>query len=117
MSALPPPGKMDSSSRIFIAGHRGMVGSALLRRLRSQYPNCITRSRAELDLTDSVAVHEFFEREKPEYVFMAAAKVGGIHANDTYPADFIYQNLAIQVNVLEAARRSGVCRLLFLGSS
>ncbi|HYC48842.1 MAG TPA: GDP-L-fucose synthase [Burkholderiales bacterium] len=108
---------MERTSRIFVAGHRGMVGSALLRRLLQEYPGCVTRPRAQLDLSNTGAVDDFFERERPDYVFMAAARVGGIHANDTYPAEFIYQNLTIQVNVLEAARRAGVKRLLFLGSS
>jgi GDP-L-fucose synthase len=94
-----------------------MVGSALLRRLQGPYSGCITRSRAELDLTDARAVAGFFERQRPEYVFLAAAKVGGIQANSIFPGDFIYQNLAIQVNVIEAARQYGVKRLLFLGSS
>jgi GDP-L-fucose synthase len=104
-------------SKVFVAGHRGMVGSAIVRRLEAHGVSCITRTRAELDLTDAPAVHAFFERERPEYVFMAAAKVGGIHANNTYPGDFVYQNLAIEVSVIEAARRFGVQRLLFLGSS
>src|SRR5688572_1739186 len=108
---------MDISSKIYVAGHRGMVGSALLRRLQGPYANCITRTRSELDLTDAARVNAFFERERPEYVFLAAAKVGGIEANTRFPAEFIYSNLAIQVNVLEAARRFGVNRLLFLGSS
>ena len=103
--------------RTFIAGHRGMVGSALLRRLQAEGAPCVTRTRSELDLTDATAVHDFFQRERPEYVFMAAAKVGGIHANSAYPGDFIYDNLAIQVNVLQAARYAGVKRLVFLGSS
>lgn len=94
-----------------------MVGSALLRRLQGLYSGCITRSRAELDLTDARAVAGFFECERPEYVFLAAAKVGGIQANSIFPGDFIYQNLAIQANVIEAARQHGVKRLLFLGSS
>ena len=94
-----------------------MVGSALLRRLQIAYGGCITRSRAELDLTDVRAVTGFFERERPQYVFLAAAKVGGIQANSIFPGDFIYQNLAIQVNVIEAARQHEVKRLLFLGSS
>ena len=117
MSVVPPSGRLAEASRIFVAGHRGMVGSAILRRLREDGASCLTRTRAELDLTNAVAVNEFFDRERPDHVFMAAAKVGGIRANDTYPGDFIYQNLAIQVNVLEAARRTGVRRLLFLGSS
>jgi GDP-L-fucose synthase len=94
-----------------------MVGSALLRRLHGHYGGCVTRSRAELDLTDARAVAGFFERERPEYVFLAAAKVGGIQANRIFPGDFIHQNLAIQVNVIEAARQYGAKRLLFLGSS
>jgi GDP-L-fucose synthase len=109
--------RITPSSKVFVAGHRGMVGSAIVRRLGAEGVRCITRSRAELDLTDGPAVHALFEQERPEYVFMAAAKVGGIHANDTYPGDFIYQNLAIQVSVIEAARRVGVRRMLFLGSS
>ena len=117
MSSSSPVRHLQRDSRIFVAGHRGMVGSALVRRLQAEGLDSITRTRAELDLADKAAVDGFFEREKPEYVFMAAAKVGGIQANDTYPGDFIYQNLAIQVNVLEAARRHGVRRLLFLGSS
>lgn len=109
---------MDKQSKIFIAGHRGLVGSALVRRLEGQaYRRLIVRGRAELDLTNFQAVGEFFQQEKPEYVFLAAAKVGGILANKTYPADFIYQNLQIQLNVIEHARRVGVKRLLFLGSS
>jgi GDP-L-fucose synthase len=108
---------MERGSRIFVAGHRGMVGSALVRRLQPEYSGCITRTREQLDLANAAAVDAFFENERPDYVFMAAARVGGIHANDTYPAEFIYQNLTIQLNVLEAARRVGVKRLLFLGSS
>src|SRR3954453_20142463 len=98
---------MRKGSRIFVAGHRGMVGSALLRRLRADGLDCITRTREELDLREGAAVTAFFEHERPEYVFMAAAKVGGIHANATQPGHFIYENLAVQVNVLEAARRFG----------
>ncbi|MFT4113586.1 GDP-L-fucose synthase family protein [Silvibacterium sp.] len=109
---------MEKTSRIFIAGHRGLVGSAIRRGLEQQgYTNLLLRSRAELDLTDKAAVLAFFEQEQPEYVFLAAAKVGGIVANDTYPADFIRENLEIQTNVIDAAYRSGVKRLLFLGSS
>src|SRR5688572_10484873 len=108
---------MESNSRIFVAGHRGMVGSALARRLASEDADLIVRTHAELDLTRQADVMRFFERERPEYVFLAAAKVGGIHANDTYRGEFIYHNIAIQVNVLEAAREVGVKRLLFLGSS
>jgi GDP-L-fucose synthase len=109
---------MRPDSRIYVAGHRGLVGSAILRRLQAAgYRNVITRSHAELELMDHAAVRDFFEREKPEFVFLAAAKVGGILANDTYPADFLYRNLAIQNNVIEESRRAGVGRLLFLGSS
>jgi len=105
-------------SRIYVAGHRGMVGSALVRRLRAAgYANLITRTRQELDLTDQAAVHRFMEQAGPEYVFLAAAKVGGILANDTYRGEFIYQNLIIAANVIHAAMRCGVKRLLFLGSS
>ena len=117
MSVASAARHLERYSRAFVAGHRGMVGSAILRRLKADGLECITRSRSELDLVDSHAVDAFFDSEKPEYVFMAAAKVGGIQANDTYPGDFIYHNLTIQVNVLEAARRHGVRRLLFLGSS
>ena len=109
---------MESSSRIFVAGHRGLVGSAIVRALsRSGYSNLITRSSAELDLTDQSAVRAFFESERPDYVFLAAAKVGGIYANDTYPAEFIHTNLAIQINVIHEAWRAKVSRLVFLGSS
>ena len=109
---------MRPESRIYIAGHRGLVGSAIMRRLqKAGYANLITRTHAELDLTDQSAVRDFFEQEKPEYVFLAAAKVGGILANDTYPAEFIHENLAIQTSVIHESYRSGVKRLLFLGSS
>ena len=109
---------MQTSSRIYIAGHRGLVGSALMRSLASKgYNNIITRTHAELDLTDQQAVKTFFEQEKPEYVFLAAAKVGGIHANNTYPADFIRINLEIQNNIITQSWKNGVKRLLFLGSS
>jgi GDP-L-fucose synthase len=109
---------MQRDSRIYIAGHRGLVGSAIIRRLKEGgYNNLITLSRSELDLTSQEAVREFFAREMPEYVFLAAAKVGGIYANNTYPADFIYQNLVIQTNVIHSACLAGVKRLLFLGSS
>lgn len=112
MSAFGP------ESRIFVAGHRGLVGSAIARALvREGCENLITRSRAELDLCDRTAVDRFFADEKPEYVFIAAAKVGGIHANDTQPAQFIYENLAIQTNLIDAAWKNGVTKLLFLGSS
>ena len=109
---------MERESRIYVAGHRGLVGSALCRELEEQgYGNLLLRARTELDLTDRTKVQAFFDREKPEYVFLAAAKVGGILANETYPADFIRENLEIQTNVIQAAYRSGVERLLFLGSS
>ncbi|NOZ24820.1 MAG: GDP-L-fucose synthase [Nitrospirae bacterium] len=109
---------MDSSSRIYVAGHRGLVGSAIVRRLRAGgYREIITRTHAELDLTRQAEVEEFFERERPEYVFLAAAKVGGIVANNTYPAEFIHTNLMIQTSVLHASYLSGVRKLLFLGSS
>jgi GDP-L-fucose synthase len=109
---------MTPTSAIFVAGHRGLVGSAILRKLEAcHYTNLLTRSRSELDLTDSAAVFHFFEHYRPEFVFLAAAKVGGILANSTYPGDFIRDNLAIQSNVIEASRRSGAGRLLFLGSS
>jgi GDP-L-fucose synthase len=109
---------MEKSSRIFVAGHRGMAGSAIRRGLEQRgYANLLLRTRAELDLTNREAVRAFFQREKPEYVFLAAAKVGGILANDTYPADFIRENLEIQTNVIDASYRGGVKRLLFLGSS
>lgn len=110
---------MDNvNNKIYIAGHRGMVGSAILRTLQQQgYTNLVTRAHAELDLTNQAAVQAFFEKEKPTQVYLAAAKVGGIHANNTYPAEFIYQNLMVQANVIDAAFRSGVQKLLFLGSS
>jgi GDP-L-fucose synthase len=109
---------MLSDSRVYIAGHRGLVGSAIGRALEhAGYSNLFTRTRAELDLLNETAVNAFFASERPEFVFLAAAKVGGILANNTYPADFIRDNLAIQFNVIEAARRNGVKRLLFLGSS
>jgi GDP-L-fucose synthase len=109
---------MSKDSKIFVAGHRGLVGSAVLRRLQDEgFSNIVTRTRQELDLRDQAAVYRFFEEERPEYVFLAAAKVGGILANSTYPADFIRDNLQIQANVIEAAYRSGVKKLLFLGSS
>lgn len=109
---------MDKSSSIFVAGHRGLVGSAIVRRLSADgYSRLILRTRAELDLTRQAPVEEFFAAEKPEYVFLAAAKVGGILANSTHPAEFIAENLAIQCNVIDAAYRSGAKKLLFLGSS
>jgi GDP-L-fucose synthase len=109
---------MNKDSRIYIAGHRGLVGSAIHRELeRLGYTNVLTRARAELDLLDTKAVNDFFTKEKPEYVFSAAAKVGGIRANNTYPADFVRDNLILQTNVIQASYRSNVSRLLFLGSS
>ena len=109
---------MEKESRIFVAGHRGLVGSAICRGLEQRgYSNLLLRTHVELNLTDRQAVHTFFDRQKPDYVFLAAAKVGGILANDTYPADFIRENLEIQTNVIDASYRSGVERLLFLGSS
>lgn len=109
---------MDKTAKIYIAGHRGMVGSAIARRLISAgYTNLVTRTHAELDLTHQTAVAQFLEQEKPEYIFLAAAKVGGIHANNTYRAEFIYQNLIVEANVIHAAWQAGVQRLLFLGSS
>ncbi len=109
---------MNPESRIYVAGHRGLVGSAIVRSLkRHGFENLVFRTHAELDLTNQPSVSEFFEAEKPEYVFLAAAKVGGIHANNAYPAEFIHSNLAIQVNVLHASWQHKVKRLLFLGSS
>ncbi len=109
---------MDSDSRVYIAGHRGLVGSAIHRELlRRGYHNILTRTHEELDLCDEVAVDAFFSGERPEFVFLAAAKVGGILANNTYPADFIRDNLIIQTNVIESSRNAQVKRLLFLGSS
>jgi len=120
---------MKPDAKVYVAGHRGLVGSAIVRRLTSPsplagegrgeggYTNILTRTHSELDLTDQRAVNDFFEKDKPEYVFVAAAKVGGIYANNTYRADFIYQNLMIESNLLHASYRHGVKKLLFLGSS
>ena len=111
---------MSQEAKIYVAGHRGMVGSAIVRHLLAhgvQPKQIITRTHAELDLTNQAAVRAFFNAEKPNQVYVAAAKVGGIHANNTYPADFIYQNLMVQANVIEAAFQNGVQKLLFLGSS
>ncbi len=109
---------LDPDARIYLAGHTGMVGSAIMRRLqRDGYQNLVVRTRAELDLTRQQEVHDFFMRERPEYVFLAAARVGGIHANNTRPAEFIYQNLMIEANIIDASWQAGVKRLLFLGSS
>ncbi len=109
---------MTTDSKIYLAGHRGLVGGAILRRLvAGGYRDIVTRTHAELDLTRQAAVEAFFEAERPEYVFLAAAKVGGIGANSSYPADFIYTNLAIALNVIHASYKSGVKKLLNLGSS
>ena len=109
---------MDKNAKIYVAGHRGLVGSALVKTLNNKgYNNIITRSHSELDLIDSVAVADFFKRERPEYVFLAAAKVGGIIANNTYRGEFIYENLMIQNNVIHQSYISGVKKLLFLGST
>lgn len=109
---------MHKNAKIFVTGHRGMVGSALVRRLQAGgYTNIITRSRQKLDLLSQAAVQQFLADEQPEYVFIAAAKVGGIHANNTYRADFIYQNLMIEANLIHGAHLAGVQRLMFLGSS
>ena len=103
--------------KYYVAGHRGMVGGAILRRLQAQGADVVTRTHAELDLTDQAAVRDFMGREKPDAVILAAAKVGGIHANNTYPAEFIYENLMMEANVIHQAHRAGVQHLLFLGSS
>ena len=108
----------DTNQKIYVAGHRGMVGSAIVRNLEAQgHTNILTRTHAELDLTNQAAVQSFFEQEKPNQVYLAAAKVGGIHANNTFPAEFIYDNLMVQGNVIHQAFVSGVKKLLFLGSS
>jgi GDP-L-fucose synthase len=109
---------VNRGARIYVAGHRGLAGSAIVRRLQGRgYRNLVTRAHSELDLVDAAAVQEFFAREKPDVVILAAAKVGGILANNSYPADFIRENLAIQTSVIHAAYRAGVKKLLFLGSS
>lgn len=109
---------MEKNSKIYVAGHRGMVGSAIVRELQRQgYTDIVTRTHSQLDLTDQRAVMTFFEEEKPEYVFLAAAKVGGIIANSKHPADFMYENMMLEMNVINSAWRSGVKKLLFLGSS
>lgn len=109
---------MDKESKIYVAGHKGMVGSAIVRELKKQgYTNIITRTHSELDLINQEAVDRFFSAEKPEYVFLAAAKVGGIEANATQPADFMYQNMMLEMNVINAAWRNGCKKLEFLGSS
>ena len=109
---------MQKDSKIYIAGHRGLVGSAIIRQLESRgFNNLITRTHSELDLTNQSEVQAFFQDQNPDYVILAAAKVGGIHANSTYPAEFIYENMMIEANVIDAAYRNGVERLLFLGST
>src|SRR4030043_2397535 len=109
---------MNIQNKIFVAGYTGLVGSAIVRRLKKEnFNNILTISHKHLDLTDQYATNQFFEKHKPEYVFLAAAKVGGIYANNTYPAAFIYTNLQIQCNVLEASKANGVKKLLLLGSS
>ena len=109
---------MNHTPKIYVAGHRGMVGSAIVRELKSQgYENIVTRTHSELDLINQAAVNNFFELEKPDQVYIAAAKVGGIHANNSYPAEFIYQNLMIEANIINAAWKTGVNKLLFSGSS
>ena len=109
---------MNKDSKIYVAGHRGLVGSAIVRNLEAKgYTNIVYRTHEELDLTNQADVQAFFKKEQPEYVILAAAKVGGIHANNTYPADFIYDNLMIQNNVIKAAHDYKVKKLLFLGST
>ena len=109
---------MQKNSKIFVAGHRGLVGSAILKDLRNKgYNNIVTKTKSELDLADTLAVRDFFTKEKPEYVFLAAAKVGGIMANNTFRADFLYENLMIQNNVIHQSYTHGVKKLLFLGST
>lgn len=109
---------MEKHSKIYVAGHRGMVGSAILRNLEDRgYTNIVYKKFEELDLRRQREVEKFFEEEKPEYVYLAAAKVGGIHANNTFPAEFIYDNLMIEANIIHSAYKSGVKKLLFLGSS
>ena len=118
LSLLPYSIKLEKGSKIFIAGHRGMVGSAIFRKLQKEgYSNLVFRTSSELDLRNQQAVTEFFAVEKPEYVFLAAAKVGGIIANNRYKADFLYENLAIQMNVIHQSYLNGVKKLMFLGSS
>jgi GDP-L-fucose synthase len=109
---------MEKNARIYVAGHRGMVGSALVRKLQTQgHSKLLVRTSAEMDLRNQAAVDQFFENEQPEYVFLAAAKVGGIYANNTYRADFLYENLMLEANIIHAAYKHGVKKLLFLGSS
>lgn len=114
----PKSKTMEKESKVYVAGHRGLVGSAIMKALKTKgYRNILTRTHGELDLTRQDQVEAFFEEEKPEYVFLSAAKVGGIHANSTYPAEFIYQNMMIAANVIHASYNSGVKKLLNLGSS
>ncbi|MES2087640.1 MAG: GDP-L-fucose synthase [Patescibacteria group bacterium] len=109
---------MEKNSKIYVAGHRGLAGSAIVRKLIAEgFTNLVLKTRSELDLLDQKAVAQFFEKEKPEFVFLAAAKVGGIMANNTHPAEFIYENLVVQTNVLHAAQKNNVQKLVFLGSS
>ena len=109
---------MEKNSKIYVAGHRGLVGSAIVRCLQAKgYSNIVTKTHSELDLLNQEAVNAFFANEKPDYVFLAAAHVGGIGANSTYPADFIYQNMMIGFNVVEASRQYGVKKLMNLGST
>ena len=109
---------MDRNARIFVTGHRGMVGSAIVRRLDAGgYTGIVTRTHAELDLLDQASVHAFLAECKPDYIFIAAARVGGIQANNTYRADFLYQNLMIEANLIQGAHQAGVQQLMFLGSS
>jgi GDP-L-fucose synthase len=109
---------MEKNARIFVAGHRGLVGSAIARKLAEKgFNNLVLKTRSELDLTDQYSVDRFFETERPEYVFLAAAKVGGIHANNTYPAEFIFSNMQVQMNIINASWKNKVKKLMFLGSS
>jgi len=118
MSPVISQESLNPESSIYVAGHRGMVGAAIMKRLAELgYSNLVTRTHAELDLTSQQEVNAFFEAERPEYVFLAAARVGGISANNSFPADFIYDNLMIESNIIHAAHLQGVKRLLFLGSS
>ena len=118
VSSQQTPIKVNPENRIYIAGHRGLAGSAILRALQAKgFQNLITRTREELDLTDAEATRRFFEQERPQYVFMAAAKVGGIHANNSFSAEFLRENLLIQTHVMHEAWRTGVKKLLFMGSS
>lgn len=118
ISLFTDPISIEKSAKIFIAGHRGLVGSAIVRKLNHLgFTNLLLKSHSELDLTRQNDVESFFQSEKPQFVILAAAKVGGIHANNTYPADFIAVNLQIQTNVIDSSYRNGVRKLIFLGSS